>query len=869
MTRIALATFAASLYLYPASIRDEYGREMRRLFADSLRHAGGGGDAVLVWLQALAGIFLEAPREHASLVLQDLRYAFRTLRHAKWFTLTTLFTLALAIGANTAIFSVVETLLLRQLPYRDPDRIVMVWVKNPEQGFDHDVTSYPKLEDWRAQSTSIEAFAAYNGAVRALTGWEDPEQVRSTMVTANFFHVMGATPALGSSFAPGDDDFGRPHKAVLSHGLWARRFGADPGIVGRTITMDGRLYTVIGVMPSTFRYPTRETALWEPLAVDLELRQQRGAYWLTTVARLKPGVRVAQARQEMDAISRRLATQYTQDRALGVDLVTLKDELTATTRPALFVLTAAVAFVLLIACANVAGMLIARASDRQREIALRAALGAGRGRVIRQLLTEATVLFIMGGILGLALAAAGVRGIVRLAPPMLTQIADVEVNWTVALYAIGLAAVAGLVFGAAPAIQATRRDQAEAIREGSPRTSGRRGAAWFRTGLLAAQVALAFVLLTGAALLLRSFAEMQAVDLGVDPRSVVAAHISLPDERYGEANKAVAFYEALIERLGAAPNVESAAGITSFLLSRLPTSASFQIEGRAQDIITPLTYDTVTPDFFRNMRIPLLRGRFFTDADGNTSQRVTIINQTTARKYWPQEGPVGTRIRFGIGADNKNPWLTIVGVVADTKRAGLDVPVFTESYQPMRQAASGNLAILVRAMTEAGAAGIGPAIRATVREIDPQQPVSTIAPLQSMLDQTVAGRRFNTLLVTIFAVAALLLAAMGVYGLLAYMIAQQHREIGIRIALGARAVAILQAVGGRAIFAAGVGGVTGVVVSVAVSRAIRGLLFGIVPLDAFSFAAAACVLAAVVVTAAAFPLRRALNVDPAVSLRAE
>ncbi len=543
------------------------------------------------------------------------------------------------------------------------------------------------------------------------------------------------------------------------------------------------------------------------------MRSQRGAFWLTTVARLKPGVRLAQARREMDAISRRLATQHTQERGLGVELVTLKDELTATTRPALLVLTAAVAFVLLMACANVAGMLVARAADRQGEITLRTALGAGRGRVIRQLLTEATLLFVIGGTLGLA-----------------------------------------------------RRDQA-ALRGGA-RTSGRRGGARFRSGLLAAQVALAFVLLTGAALFLRSFAEMQAVDLGFDPRGVVAARISLPAARYDSATRVVAFYEALVERLRAAPGVESAGGISTLLLGRLPASARFQIEGRTQDVVTPLTYDTVTPGFFRAMRIPLLRGRFFTDADGSASERVTIVNQTTAKRYWLQEDPVGQRIRFGGGADNKNPWLTIVGVVGDTKRAGLDVPVFTESYQPLRQEASGDLAILLRIGTDA-AAGIAPAIRAAVREIDPQQPVSAIVPLQTMLDETVAGRRFNTLLVTVFAFAALLLAAVGVYGLLAYTIAQQHREIGIRIALGARAAALLQAVGGRAFSAACVGAIAGAVLSVAVGRAIAGLLFGIAPLDAGSYAAAACVLAAVVATAAAFPLRRALKVDPAVSLRAE
>lgn len=868
MSRVAVEIYAASLHLYPASYRDEYGREMTRLLADRLCHATGGVDAALLWLQAIGGVLRDAPKEQARLISNDLRYAFRTLRHSKWFTLTALLTLALGIGANTAIFSVVETLLLRQLPYRDPDRIVMVWVTNPEQGVDRDVTSYPRLEDWRAQSRTIEAFAGYTDTVRALTGLGDPEQIRSAMVTAGFFHVMGARPELGSGFSQGDDDFGRPRKAVLSQRLWARRFGADPGIVGRTITMGGRLYSVVGVMPSTFRYPTRETDLWEPLAVDPELRAQRSAYWLTTVARLQPGASLAQAQQEMDAISRRLAAQHTQDRALGVALVTLEDELTAATRPVLVVLTAAVAFVLLIACANVAGMLIARASDRQGEIALRAALGAGRGRVIRQLMTETTLLFVLGGGLGLALAAAGVRAIVRLAPPTLTQIRDVEVNWTVALYAIGLAAVFGLVFGAAPAIQAARSDQADALRGSSPRAAGGRGAGWFRTSLLAAQVALAFVLLTGAGLLLRSFALVQAVDLGFDPRGVVAARISLPRAKYDTETKVVAFQEALGERLHSAPGVESAAGITSLLLSRLPTSARFQIEGRAEDVVMPLTYDAVTPGFFLTMRIPLLRGRFFTDADASTSERVTIINQTTAKRYWPDDDPVGKRIRFGGGADNKDPWITIVGVVGDTKRAGVDVPVFTESYQPMKQAPSSDLDVLLRARTNA-AGNLAPAIRAAVREIDPEQPVSSIAPLPSMLDETVASRRFSTLLMTVFAVAALLLAAMGVYGLLAYVIAQQQREIGIRIALGARGATILQAVGRRAISAFWVGGLAGVAVSVALSRAMRALLFGIPPLDAVSYAVAACVLAAVAAAAAAFPLRRALAVDPATSLRAQ
>lgn len=360
---------------------------------------------------------------------------------------------------------------------------------------------------------------------------------------------------------------------------------------------------------------------------------------------------------------------------------------------------------------------------------------------------------------------------------------------------------------------------------------------------------------------------MQAVELGFDPRGVIAARVSLPGAKYDSGTKVNAFYEALAERLAAVPGVESTAGISSFLLSRLPSSAGFQIEGRTQDVVTPLTYDSVTPGFFRAMRIPLLRGRYFTDADGDTSEKVTIVNETTARRYWPGEDAVGKRIRFGSGLGNKGPWLTIVGVVADTKRAGLDVPVFTESYQPTRQAPS-DLLVLVRTTAEA-AAGLAPAIRAAVRELDPQQPVSTIAPLKGMLDETVAGRRFNALLVTLFALAALALAAGGIYGLLVYSVAQQDREIGIRRALGASATAILRAVGGRALAAAGVGALVGIVLSIAVGRAIGGLLFGIAPLDAVSYAVAVSVLVVVVLAAATVPFRRALNIDPAVSLRTE
>jgi putative ABC transport system permease protein len=799
--------------------------------------------------------------------MNDITYALRTLRHAKWFSATALVTLALGIGANTGIFSVIEAVLLRQLPYRDPDRIVMVWVKNPQQGFDHDVTSYPRLLDWRVQSKMIGGFAAYTGTSRALTGSDHPEQLRGVAASANFFDVLGVRPAIGAVFSMGDDELGRAHKVVLSHALWVRRFGGNAAIIGQIINLDGRGYTVSGVMPTTFRYPNREIDFWEPLVVRPELRVQRGAFWLTVIARLNPGVTLAQAQQEMNAISQGLAAQYREDRGLSASLVGLKHEMTANIRPALLVVSVAVALVLLIACANVAGMLIARAADRRREIALRSALGAGRGRVIRQLLTEALVLFVLGGALGFAVAAAGVRAIMRLAPANLSQIQNVQMNWKVAFYALGVAIATGLLFGAAPAFHVARSEIADAIRSGSRGIAGQRGATWFRSILLGAEVALCLVLLTGAGLLLRSFYQLQSVDLGFDAHNVLAARLNLPHARYDNDAKVNAFFDGLLMRLRSVPGVESADAISTLLLDRLPGSAGFSIEGRPKDISTPLTYDSVTPDFFRTMRIPLLRGRFFTAADTETSKRVTIINATTARRYWPNEDAIGKRIRFGAGTNNPNPWLTIVGVVADTKRAGLDSPVFTESYQPLHQSPATGMSLVIRTKTDPQ--NVVSALRAALRDSDPQQPIANVASIESMLDDTLALRRFNMLLVTIFAGASLVLAAVGVYGLLAYIVAQEQHEIGIRIALGASAVRIIRAVASQVIVATAGGVISGILASLAASRAITGFLYGTGALDPATYGLAILLLAIVVATAAILPLTGALNVDPAVTLRAQ
>jgi putative ABC transport system permease protein len=477
------------------------------------------------------------------------------------------------------------------------------------------------------------------------------------------------------------------------------------------------------------------------------------------------------------------------------------------------------------------------------------------------------VLFVLGGALGFAVAAASVRAIMRLAPTNLSQIQNVQMNWKVAFYALGVAIATGLLFGTAPVFHVVRGDIADAIRSGARGIAGQRGATWFRSILLGAEVALCLVLLTGAGLLLRSFYRLQSVDLGFDAHNVLAARLNLPHARYDNGAKVNAFFDGLLTRLRSAPGVESADAISTLLLDRLPASAGFSIEGRTKEISTPLTYDSVTPDFFRTMRIPLLRGRFFPAADTETSKRVTIINATTARRYWPNEDSIGKRIRFGGGTNNANPWLTIVGVVADTKRAGLDSPVFTESYQPLHQSPEISMSLVIRTKTDPQ--NVISALRAALRDSDPQQPIANVASIESMLDETLALRRFNMLLVTIFAAASLVLAADGVYGLLAYIVAQEQHEIGIRVALGASAVRIISAVLSQVIVATAAGAISGILASLAVSRTIAGLLYGIGAVDPATYAAAILLLTIVVATAAILPLTGALKVDPAVTLRAQ
>ena len=854
------------LRLYPAQFRQEYEREILLTYRNESQRETGAPGRCLYFALASAGILANAPKEHLLMLQHDLRYSLRALRRSPWFTAVAVATVALGISVNSALFSVVKAVLLDSLPYGQPGRIVRVWVHNPQQGFEHDVTNWPRLEDWRARARNFEAFGGFTASSFILTGNGEPLQLHGAAVTANFLRIMGVRPAIGRDFEDGDDAAGRPRKVLLSQGFFQRVFGGDPAIVGRSLTLSGETYQVTGVMPPRFDFPARQLDYWTPLSVDARTRLQRGSFWLPAIGRLRPGVSLPRAQSEMDSISRALAAQYPFDRHLGVLLVSLKDDLTAPVRPALVVLTGAAFVILLICCANIAGMLLAHTAGRKQELAIRGALGAGRGRVVRQLLTEAILLFGLGGAAGIALAYAGIRMLLRMAPAALPQLQDTRLDLTVAAVTLAVSALTGLLCGVWPALQASRLDVAASL-QGGRRLAGRSDSRRLRSLLTAGEMALAVMLLTGSWLLVRSMHRLEGVSLGFDSRSVAIATLQLPRSSYPDGKAAAAFYQRLLDDLHARPDIEAAAGITTFLLDRLPDSSIFSIEGRKDRIYTPLTQDSVTPQFFAAMKIPLLRGRFFDAHDDASAPPVLIVNQATVRRYWPTGDPIGKRLTFDDPASAAAQWRTVIGVVADTARAGVDQPVFTESYSPLAQAPSRRLQILIR--SRRAAAATRAALTAAVHDVDRQMPVARFTTLDAALGDQVASRRFTTFLLTLFAAAALLIAGVGLYGLIAFLAAQRTQEFGIRVALGARTGDLVWMVAARALAMAACGWMAGVVGALLLTRGLESLLFGVTRFDPASYLAAGGALLAVCLAAALPPAARAVRSDPLAALRSE
>jgi putative ABC transport system permease protein len=803
-------------------------------------------------------------------MFQDLRYAARMLLKNPGFAAFAIMTLALGIGANTAIFTVVNAVLLRPLPFMKPARLVTVWETNPKQGEDHGVVGGANFADWKNQNQAFESLAAYFNWDYNLTGGDEPRRLRAVVVSGEFFQALGVEAALGRAVTPEDDQDGKDDVVVLSHALWQSRFGGSREIIGQTITLNGRSHTVIGVMPANFTFPDDRVDLWRPMALSPQQTQNREAKWLRVVGRLKPGLSIEQAGAEMSAIARQLEQEYPDSNAgWGARLVPLREEITGKFSSFLFVLLGAVAFVLLIACVNIANLLLARASSRQKEMAVRAALGASRGRLVGQFLTESLLLAVMGSALGLLIVFWLGDALVALSPVNIPRLTEVGIDNRVLGFTLLLSLLTTLIFGLAPAWQASRPSIHEALKEEGRGMAGSSGQS-LRSLLVIAEVAVSLVLLVGAGLMIKSFIRLQSVDPGFDPHNLLTMEITLPPARYGQNQQQIAFFQQALDRIKTLPGVQAAGAVQDLPLRFNVNSFPVSIEGRAPSPTAqqPLAgYRAVTGDYFRTLRIPLLRGRLFTAEDGPDAAPVILINQAMAQRFWPEEDPLGQRLRFGEPSD---PVYTIVGVVGDIKHMGLGADEGPVMYQPHTQKRFAWLrwmTVVVR--TEVEPLTLSAAVRSRVQEVDRDLPVYNVETMDQLLKNSVAQPRFSTLLLGSFALLAMSLTAIGIYGVVSYGATLRTHEIGIRMALGARAGDILKLVIRNGATLTLIGVAIGLGLSFALTRVMTSLLFGVTPTDAMTFVTVSACLVVVTLLACFLPARRATKVDPLVALRYE
>jgi predicted permease len=810
-------------------------------------------------------------------LFRDIRYGIRSLLKRPGFTAIAVITLALGIGANTAIFSVVNAVLLRPLPYADAKRLMVPWGSRGDTQH-NTVVSYPDFVDWQTRTQTFEYLAAYNSSGTLLReGDAEPELITGAAVSADLFPLLKVVPILGHPFTRADDQPNAPTAIVLGYGLWQRRFNADPNIVGRQIRIGSTSAIVTGVLPEGFRFPAQasKTEFLRPLASTLGDRtQRRNSYSLRVVARLKPGVSAAAAESEMRTIGVQLEQQYPDEGfRLGGRLISLHDEITWGSRTPLLVLLGVVGFVLLIACANVANLLLARAAARQREMAIRAALGAGRLRVVRQLLTESLLLSFIGGTLGLLVAWWGVHFLLATGPLNISGLKDVGLDPSVLGFTAVISVLTGVIFGLAPALQASRADLQDALKEGGRNAGGGTARNRVRALLVVVEVALSLVLLVGAGLLGKSFLLLSEVSPGFEPEHVLSTDLSLARSKYPQPEQQQAGFAEIVRQAAGIPGVEAAAVIHPLPLSGDSNANTFLIAGRPalRPEDKPISnHRTISPDYFRALQITLSRGRPFDERDNQHAPPVIIVNETFARRYFAGTEALGQRIIIeGERGDNgQPPPREIIGIVGDVRHESLDTESGPEYYVPYTQAPEAFMSLVVRSSAD-NPGSLAASLREAIKQTDKDQYVAAIQPMTKLIAESVARRRFNTLLTGLFAVVALLLASVGIFGVLNYSVAQRTQEIGLRVALGAQTRDVLRLVLGPGVRLILFGLALGLAASLALTRVLAGMLFGVTPTDPLTFVAVSLLLASVALLACYIPARRATKVDPMIALRYE
>ena len=808
-----------------------------------------------------------------STFLQDIRYGIRGLLKNPVFTVIAVLSLGLGMGANTAIFSLVNAVLLQPLPFHEPDRLAIVWEEASFAGFPRNTPAPANYADWKTQNQVFEDMAAFASRSYNLTGDGEPQRVNGDAVTANLFPLLGVQPALGRVFFEEDDKPESARTGIISYGLWQSRYGGEREIIGQEIALNGEKHTVIGVTPAGFQFMGEEIDLWVPMAFTAEALANRGGHYLKVVARMKPGVTRAQAQADIDSIMQRLQAEYPdQVGRIGATVLPLSEELTGEVRRPFIVLLVAVGFVLLIACVNIANLLLSRATNRRKEVAVRTALGATRTRIIRQLLTESVLLAVVGGLVGVLFAWLSFSFLQQLIPAGMVLATTLNLDLEVLGYTMLLSLVTGLIFGLAPALQATKIDLNEALKQGGGRggtdVSGNR----LRGAMVVFEVALALVLLVGAGLLIQTFFHLRGQYSDLRAEQALTIRTALSRSKYDTHPKRVAFYDQVLERVRSLPGVQAAGYSTSIPLIWKGGTSGFVIEGRQLD--DSLSYDAnhrqVTADYMKAMGIAVKEGRYFSESDTENSLPVAMINETMARQYWRGEEAVGKRFKVG-GPDSTRPWVTVVGVAADVRQMGIDVPVKAEMYLPQRQTDYQTFFapqdLVIRTVGEP--TDLVAAVRSEIHAVDPDQPLSNIRTMAEVLGEETAQRRLSMVLLMAFSGLALVLASIGIYGVLSYFVAQNTPEIGVRLALGARPADILTMVlkRGMSLALAGVG--IGLGASFALVRLMESLLYGVGATDLTTFAIVALLLTGVAAVACLVPARRATKVDPMIALRYE